>query len=58
MTGTLMLVLGALYTAAHGIRLALAWHSRPVDAKPPAPVTVLQPILSGFPVLGRKGRSP
>lgn len=53
-----MLVLGALYTAAHGIRLALAWHSRPVDAKPPAPVTVLQPILSGFPVLGRKGRSP
>ena len=51
MTGTLLIVLGALYAAAHGIRLALAWHPRPVTAGPLAPVTVLQPILSGDPAL-------
>ena len=53
-TGALPL-LGALYAAAHGIRLALAWHPRPVTSSPPAPVTVLQPILSGDPAMGRVG---
>lgn len=49
--GALLLALGGLYAASHGLRLALAWRHRPVAGGPAASVTVLQPILSGDPAL-------
>jgi ceramide glucosyltransferase len=49
--GAVLLALGGLYAASHGLRLALAWRHRPVAGGPAAPVTVLQPILSGDPAL-------
>lgn len=51
MLGALLLVLGGLYAAIHGLRLALSWHSRPVACPSAASLTVLQPILSGDPAL-------
>lgn len=51
MIGAALLALGGLYAASHGLRLALAWHHGPVAGGPAAPVTVLQPILSGDPAL-------
>ena len=51
MIGALLLSMGGLYAASHGLRLALAWHHRPVVGGPVSTVTVLQPILSGDPAL-------
>lgn len=51
MIGALLLSLGGVYAASHGLRLALAWHPSPVAGGPAASVTVLQPILSGDPAL-------
>ena len=51
MIGALLLSMGGLYAASHGLRLALAWQPSPVAGGPTTSVTVLQPILSGDPAL-------
>lgn len=51
MIGTVLLVMGGLYAASHGLRLGLARRGPSVAEEPFASVTVLQPILSGDPAL-------
>lgn len=41
-------VLGPLYTAARGVRLALARHPHLMTADPPASATVLKPTALGW----------
>lgn len=51
MTDAVLLALGSLYAATHGLRLALAWHPNHLGSKLGSSLTVLQPILSGDPAL-------
>lgn len=51
MTAAALVLMGALYALAHGLRLVLAWRHRTPPEAASASVTVLQPILSGDPAL-------